>query len=209
MNKKINGNVIFHYDIIQNTEVWDNIRLGKMTASHATAIKANGAGLATYSKKIARNIIGIKDESFTNKDIERGNELEPEALLLYSLSNGVEVETCGFIENSLYPNIGCSPDGLIKGVKAGIEIKARNNEKHFDLIQGATKDIPYDQIQMSLLISEYEYWDFVSYNPNFVKNPLFVKRIYPDLEVFKKLQEGFIKGKNLINKALNTYNEYR
>ena len=60
---------------------------------------------------------------------------------------------------------------------------------------------------MTLLVSERKWWDFVSFNPNFSK-PLFVKRIYPDLEYFEKLKKGFNTGNKLISEFVNNYNKY-
>jgi len=197
--------MVRYHNIEQGTPEWFELRKGKLTASNATAIGANGAGLITYCKEIVLELIGVEKEHYTNSDIERGNELESIARSSYEFQTGYEVEQVGFITNDLYKNAGMSPDGLI-GLDGGCEIKARNDIKHFSLILGETKEIPVNQIQMSLLISERKWWDFISFNPNF-KNPLFIKRIYPDLKYFKKLKSGIIKGNELIEQMLNTYNK--
>lgn len=195
--------MVNYHDIEQGSQEWFDLRKGKLTASNATAIGANGAGLVTYCKEIVLELIGIEKERYTNIDIERGNELEPLARSAYEFQTGNEVKEVGFITNDLYPNVGMSPDGLI-GIDGGCEIKARNDIKHFSLILGETKEIPVNQIQMSLLLSEREWWDFISFNPNFSK-PLFIKRIYPDLKYFEKLKAGIIKGNELIESMLKSY----
>jgi len=197
--------MVRYHNIEQGTPEWFELRKGKLTASNATAIGANGAGLITYCKEIVLELIGVEKEHYTNSDIERGNELESIARSSYEFQTGYEVEQVGFITNDLYKNAGMSPDGLI-GLDGGCEIKARNDIKHFSLILGETKEIPVNQIQMSLLISERKWWDFISFNPNF-RNPLFIKRIYPDLKYFEKLKSGIIKGNELIEQMLNTYNK--
>ena len=195
--------MITYYDLEQGTPEWFDLRKGKLTASNATAIGANGAGLLTYCKEIAMELIGVEKEYYINSDMERGNNLESVARSAYEFQTGLTVDQVGFITNDLYLNTGMSPDGLI-GLGGGVEIKARNDLKHFSLILGETKEIPFNQIQMSLMISERSWWDFISFNPNFSK-PLFIKRIYPDELYFEKLKAGIIKGNQLIESMLNEY----
>jgi hypothetical protein len=197
--------MVHYHNIEQGSPEWFELRKRKLTASHATAIGASGAGLKTYCKEIVLELIGIEKEHYTNADIERGNELESIARSSYEFQTGNEVEEVGFITNDKFENAGMSPDGLI-GEDGGCEIKARNDIKHLSLILGETKEIPVNQIQMSLLISERKWWDFISFNPNF-KNPLFIKRIYPDPIYFEKLKKGIIEGNKLIEQILITLNK--
>ncbi len=191
----------------QGSDEWFELRKGKMTASNATPIGANGKGLETYCKKIVSEMVKTEPtEHYTNSDIERGNELESIGLSSYEFEMNCEVETVGFITNDEFKNVGCSPDGLV-GLNGGIEIKARNDDKHFSLIQGDTKEIPFNQIQMCLLVSGRKWWDFISINTNFSKSIL-IKRIYPDEKYFDKLKKGFEKGNNLIVEYLEKYNNY-
>lgn len=197
----------YYNEIKQTSPEWFELRKGKLTASHATAIGANGKGLETYAKKKVIELVAEKEEIYTNSDMLRGIELEPFAAQYYEFETGLNTLECGFIENSKYKNCGCSPDRLI-GEDGGIEIKARNNEKHFSLILGDEKEIPFNQIQMTLLVTEREWWDFVSYNPNFAETPIFIKRIYPDLKYFEKLEKGIVKGNELIEKYLQIYKNH-
>lgn len=198
--------MITYHKVEQCSDEWIELRKEKLTASNATAIGANGAGLKTYCNQKALDIIGHTKDNYTNEIIERGNILEPTGRLAYELEYSVKVDEIGFITNAKYVNVGISPDGLVDTV-GGVELKARNNEKHFSLITGDRKEIPYNQIQMSLLITEREWWDFVSFNPNLSK-PLFVKRVYPDLKYFNKLKEGFINGNFMIKECIEKYNNY-
>lgn len=197
--------VKFH-NIEQKTDKWFDLRKGKLTASHATEIAANGKGLKTYTKNIVLELIGVEKENYINSDMERGNELEETARLSYEFENGVEVKEVGFITNSDFENVGASPDGIV-GIDGGIEIKARNDIKHLSLILGEKTEIPVNQIQMTLLITNRKWWDFVSFNPNFSK-PIFIERIYPDLVYFEKLKKGFETGNKLINFYKQLYNNF-
>jgi len=186
------------YNMEQGSPEWFEARKYVLTASNATAIGNAGAGLKTYVKKLLSKEIS-DEETYTSKDIERGNELEPIARLKYQFEYGVEVEEVGFI--SAGGVFGCSPDGLI-GEDGGLEIKARNNEKHLELLLGNGIDSStHWQIQMSLYVTGREWWDFVSYNPNF-KNSLYRERVFRDEAKIEKLKKGIVAGKELLDEYM-------
>jgi len=194
--------MIYHFDIIQQTPEWFALKELKMSASHATAIGNCGKGLETYIRKLVMDSI-VERIHYTNKDIDRGNELEPIARQVYEFENDVTVKQVGFISYNDY--VGCSPDGLIND-DGGLELKARNNDIHFGLLIGDSVDSSTIwQMNMCMLISDRQWWDFGSYNPNF-KQSLFVKRFYPDLVKFEKLKEGFLIGEKMLKELLNNDN---
>jgi len=184
------------HNLEQGTPEWFAVRKNKMTASHAQAIGSNGKGLDTYIIELmAESNSSGEKEQFSNKDTDRGNELETLARSIYELTTGNEVQEVGFIEYDEF--IGCSPDGLV-GEDGGIEIKCLNDINHFKMIlRGASEiDSKYIwQIQMSLFITGRKWWDYVSYNPNY-KQSLLVYRILPDHAKFEALTAGLLNGKN-------------
>lgn len=194
--------MIYHWDIIQQTPDWFAIKAGKMSASHATAIGNCGKGLETYCRSIVREMI-IPKENYTNKDMERGNELEPIGRLTYEFENSCIVKQIGFITYS--DRVGCSPDGLVNH-DGGIELKARNDDIHLGLLLGDSVDSSTVwQMNMCMLITGREWWDFGSYNPNF-KQSLFIQRFYPDKVKFEALLKGFHLGNKMIEELLNNPN---
>lgn len=186
------------HNMEQGSPEWFAVRAGKMTASHAQEIGNRGKGLQTYIYEIlASKHAGVEEERYTNSHLERGVELEPVARSMYELQKGVTIDQVGFIEYNKY--IGCSPDGLI-GEDGGIEIKCHNNAQHFRLLVNGAEDIDTRylwQIQMNLLITGREWWDYVAYNPNF-KDDLLIFRIRPSENKHKSLLEGLEVGKKLI-----------
>lgn len=194
--------MIIYRDITQGSDEWFDIKKGKMSASHATAIGNAGKGLLTYTMNVVLDII-VERDNYISKDMERGNELEPIARQVYEYENDVIVEQVGFIEYNKF--VGCSPDGLI-GDDGGLEIKARNNEKHLSLLVGESVDSSTIwQMNMSMLVSDRKWWDFVSYNPNF-KQSLFQKRFYRDEKKINALLNGFEIGEKLIKELLKNKN---
>lgn len=193
------------YNFEQGTDEWFNIRKWKLTASHATAIGNIGKGLETYCKKVVMESISSNKDNWSNKDTQRGNELEPIARQIYELENDVTVNQVGFIELNEF--VGCSPDGLI-GEDGGLEIKSPDDKEYFEYLLGGEDAIKSDyiwQVQMNLLITERKWWDLAIYNPGFPKTML-VFRIYPDLEKFKLLEQGFEVGKTKIVEIKNKIN---
>lgn len=187
----------------QRSDAWFEIRRGKMTASEAQCIAANGVGLQSYIFEIMAEKFSQNKVSFSNSDTERGVNLEESARMTYEIERD-NVETVGFIE--MDELVGCSPDGLV-GEDGGFEAKCPNDVNFFKLIVRGEKEIPakYDwQCQMSLLITGRKWWDLAFYNPNFDQN-LIVFRIYPDLAKQEKLIVGIEKGKALINEFTQKY----
>ena len=182
----------------QKSPEWFEIRKKKMTASNAQAIAANGKGLNTYIMKIMQEHFSrAKKVNFTNKDTERGNELEDSAGFLYSMKTGIETEKVGFVIYDEF--VGCSPD-LFAGQDGLVEIKCPDDKIHFDLLLNDKVDTAYIwQMQMQMLICERAWCDFVAYNPNFDQNKeLIIKRFYPDPVKFAELKAGFETGKKLM-----------
>jgi len=177
----------------QLSDEWFEIRKGKMTASHAQAIGNCGKGLDTYILQIMSDYYEITpEEKYTNSQLERGLDLERQAVEIYEMMYNVKVKEVGFIERDKYS--GVSPDGLI-GEPGGLEVKCHNNLKHFKLLLDGKIESGYIwQMQMGLFITGREWWDYMAYNPNF-KESVFIKRITPDLKMFEMLKKGIDIGK--------------
>jgi len=177
---------------LQGSDEWMKCRKGKLTGSNAQAIQAQGDGLKSYVVQVMSNYYAsVRDDTYTNSDMDRGTELEPLARAEYSRVNKVKVKEVGFIEMNKY--VGVSPDGLV-GKDGGIEIKCHSNLIYFKLLLGGEIDKKYWwQVQMNLLVSGRKWWDYVGFSPNF-KKKLVIIRFYPDQCAFDKLLKGFEMG---------------
>lgn len=196
-------------DFEQQSEEWFNLRSKKLTASNAQAIASMGKGLKTYIDKKLLNLV-VKQDQFSNEHTERGNELEPIAREAYQFEKSVKVFEVAFIDCG--EHVGFSPDGLIfknniyseniEDIRGGCEIKARADKEHFRLLRGGKVDSKTVwQIQMSMLLTRADYWDFCSFNPNFRKSLLII-RFKPDAAKFQEIREGLSMGVGLFKKAL-------
>lgn len=177
-------------DIEQGTEEWYEIRKLKFTASHASTILAEGAGLKTLIKEMLAEYYSSGNyeqysNKYTNKDMERGNEYEDTARSIYQLETGSNVEQVGFVE--LDEHIGCSPDGLV-GKDGLIEIKNHSDKVYLELLLTGKIDKKYlNQMQMQMYVTGRKWCDYFGFNPNFTDKPFYLKRIYPDLDTMAHL----------------------
>jgi len=199
---------IIHRTLEQRSEEWFKAREKKMTASNAQAIGNAGKGMDTYIYKLMASYYSTRvSEGFDNEHTQRGVELEPIARDIYELETGVITEEVGFIEYSEF--VGGSPDGLVSD-NGIIEVKCLDDTKHFKVLLHGEKaiDSAYKwQMQMLIFITGREWCDYVGYNPNFGNDSLYIKRFFPDPDMHEKLLNGFEKGKDLITKIIQSYEQ--
>jgi putative phage-type endonuclease len=189
------------HNIEQRSDEWYELRKKyPLTASNAQAIGNNGRGLETLIWNVlADKYSTAEKENYSNKDLERGVELEPQARAMYELERGVKVEEVGFVTNEDISKVaGASPDGTV-GTDGLIEIKCFDDAKHFKYsINGLEVESQYMwQMQMQLLITGRKWVDYVAYNPDF-KSSLLIVRVEPDKEMQEKIVEGLKKGEQII-----------
>lgn len=177
-----------YHEMPQGSDEWFRVRLGKVTASNfATAIAKPGSTRSTLMRRlIAERLTGLPQGTYSNKNMKRGVELEPQAREYYSLLNDCEIKEVGFIE--VNANVGVSPDGLV-GEDGGAEIKCPLPSTHIDYILKDREVAVYrPQVQGCLLATGRKWWDFVSYCPEVTKRPIWVYRVERDEAYIKEMK---------------------
>ncbi len=189
----------------QGTDEWFAIRNLRGTGSKATAIRVAGKGLETLAKELVLAHYNGRKDHYTSPEMERGNELEPQARMAYEFETGNSVREVGFIEHETSKHAGCSPDGLV-GEDGGTEFKCINSKKYFDyIIDGLTPETGHmDQMQFCMWVSKRDWWDYGVYNPDFPQ-PILITRVYADKDMFKKFEKGIEKLEELIKKYIKVY----
>lgn len=184
----------------QGTQEWLAIRLGKFTASKASAIQANGSGLETLVfEKVSEIITGVIPNGYKSADMERGNELEPEARDLYEIETGNSVSQVGFIEHSEF--VGCSPDGMI-GDDGMLEIKCPTDSVFLRYMYDKKINMSYYwQMQMQMWVAERKWNHYALYNRNFPKRLLLAKVLRNERDI-EKIKLGVKVGIKMINEIL-------
>lgn len=175
------------FDCDQNTPEWHECRRGVVTASRFADVLAKGQGITRrkYLYTLAGEILtGDVQPSYTNDAMERGHEMEADAVGLYAFERDVEPVTCGFMRRG---RAGCSPDRLI-GENGLLEVKSKLPHLQLEVLE--RNDVPPEhkaQIQGQLWVSGRDWCDFVSYWPRL---PLFVKRVERDDKYIQTLAQA-------------------
>jgi hypothetical protein len=159
----------------QGSEDWHKARLGLATASCFDRILTPKTGkLSTQSvgymaEKLAGLKLGHPVDDFVSEWMERGKELEPEAIKAYEEHTADTVEVVGLCltDDGV---AGCSPDGLLhtEDGPGGLEIKCPSPKEHvLNDIGGKDRFAAahINQVQGSLWITGRDWWDLMSYHP--------------------------------------------
>ncbi|WP_439234920.1 YqaJ viral recombinase family protein [Lonepinella koalarum] len=195
-------------DCEQGSEQWLTARLGIPTATGIkNIVTANGqksSGWINYlAELVAESIEGASD-NIKSSAMERGNLLEPQARMAYEFETGYDVRQVGGVYLNADKELMVSPDGLIPELKKGLEIKCPKMKTHIKYILESGVPTEYViQVQIALWVTKYQSWDFVSYCPEYQKQPLYLFTALPDPVLMKAFDEyipQFIK-------TLKTYRE--
>jgi hypothetical protein len=161
--------VIVH-DVAQGSTEWKMARMGIPTASQFGRILSSKtlkplAGAETYMLELlTESLLGFCEGEDGSQFMDRGREMEEEAVAWFELEKGVDATKVGFITND-EGTAGCSPDRLV-GEDAGLEVKCPAAKTHLGYL--LSQEIPADyiaQIQGGLYLTGRAHWDFCSYNP--------------------------------------------
>lgn len=183
-------------DCEQNSPEWLAARRGIITASElCNVMRTEGVKKGSpsvtrrkYMLRLAADRLGAEPaEMYTNGHMERGKALEDEARRLYAFAMGEEPVRVGFIKN-IELNCGCSPDSLIQGGRAGLEIKTKLPDIQLEvLLAGEMPNEHIPQVQGVACFGELDYVDFVSYWPGL---PPFIKKVPRDESYIHDIAEA-------------------
>ena len=77
---------------------------------------------------------------------------------------------------------------------------------HFEYIKKAKlPSIYHAQVQLQLMVTQFEFWDFISFYPKI--KPLIV-RVQPEKEYHRQIQDKLRIAIQDVNDLLKVYNEY-
>lgn len=173
----------------QGTVAWQHLKLGIPSASNISrALAKKGTETRnTYLMELVGQIATKQFDEIFGKALEYGVANEASARAAYEFETGNRIEQIGFIYTH-DKRLGVSPDGIMPGLNKGLELKCPITAKvHADfLCNDKIKSEYFLQVQFQLYVSQYESWDFASYNPSFKKNMLKIKTFEPDRETFER-----------------------
>lgn len=185
------------HNVKQNTDEWLALRAGVPTASEFHKILTPGGKLSKQAEGymyhlLAEKIVGHAIQSDSNQWMDRGHDLESEAVKSYEFVRDVETEKVGFITDDSC-TVGCSPDRLV-GEDRILEIKVPKHTTHVGyMIHGKVEDDYYPQLQGQLWLTGRTSVDIVSYNPEIRSVVLTVARDEKYISLLAAAIESFVE----------------
>ncbi len=144
--------MIIYHDVMQGTKEWRRLRKPLWTGSKAIRL--------LQGKPLPR-----ENEFTGNQHTKRGHALEVVCIREYERKYRRPVRRIGFVTNTVYPNAGYSPDGIIG--KTLLEVKCLNGERHERLAAG---NIPLEylvQIYFGMIITGLRKANLLAFNPEY------------------------------------------
>jgi putative phage-type endonuclease len=207
-------------ELIQGSPEFFEARLGKITASKLSDLmKKTKYGESTYKTRLRMELaierITGKSASpnFMNQAMQDGVEREPDARKLFEAITGKEVALCGSFDHPEIVNTSASPDGLLRGENAILEIKCPTHITHAKNLLSKTMDARYQyQVQWQIQCTESDYGYFCSYHPDFPRDlRIKIVKVEKDDELIAKIEKAVrefdIEVEGLINDIKNGGNK--
>lgn len=180
-----------HHSVVQGSEEWLRLRLGRPTASEFSRIITPkkwqvAAGRIEYAIELVTELaLDCPLDGVTTPAMIHGKDWEPKAIRAYEMIEGVDVEPCGFCTTD-DGMIGASPDSFV-GEDGSLEIKCPEKpEVHMGYLlhPGDFSGDHWVQVQGQLYVTGRKWTDLVSY---FMGLPMARVRITPHEEFQTKL----------------------
>lgn len=201
-------NITEHFSS-QGSPEWQQLRLGKVTASRVADVVARtktggvGASRANYmAELILERLTNERGEHVHSKAMDDGTRKEPLARGAYRRQTNLLVKEIGFVPHPKIAMSGASPDGFV-GDDGLVEFKCPYAATHLELLLGGSIPGKYaDQMQWGMACTGRQWCDFVDYDPRFPPAmQLIIKRVRRDEsritfltnEVLKFLKELDVK----------------
>lgn len=179
------------YNLEQGSEEWLKLRLAIPTTSNFAKIITPGGkrsgSLPEYASELAGHLWAGQSQPFFKSDaMQRGNDLEPEAVSYYEHHTGYRTKEVGFITSN-DGRIGCSPDRLV-GKEGLLEVKCPlQNQHHKNLVSGEMDNKYKPQVQGQMLMTGRLWCDWMSYYPGVAAS---IVRVERDEEFMAVLRDG-------------------
>lgn len=194
-------------DVAQNSPEWLMARAGRPTASQfhriitPATLKPSASSVAYMYDLATESLLGGPLETQTSDFMQRGHDLEDEAVLFFEGLVDLDTQKVGLCttDDGL---IGCSPDRLV-GDNAGLEVKCPAAATHVMYKHMGVVPTKYRaQIQGSLYVTGLDHWHFVSYNPILEPLHIVVERDPEFMDKFEILIKRFVANLEVIKTEL-------
>lgn len=165
---------------VQGSPMWLKLRTGIPTASEFDSIITPGGKPSKSADRymyglIAERMMGHSRIESVSTWMDRGMQMEQEAVEFYEFQRECETAKVGFICNDSR-TIGASPDRLV-GEAGLLEIKVPAEHTHVSYLLSKSVDQAYHpQVQGQLWIAERKWSDILSFHPEMPPSLIRVER---------------------------------
>jgi len=184
------------HDCVQGTEQWLQLRAGIPTSSEFDKIitpktgKPSGQAENYMFGLIAERLMGHPCIEYMSHWMDRGSQMEAEAVAFYEFQRDQETEKIGFLTND-EGTIGSSPDRFV-GDDGLLEIKVPKESTHVGyLLKEAVDQAYFPQVQGQLWISGRQWVDILSYHPEMPPALIRVERNEPFILMLQAAVNAF------------------
>lgn len=191
--------------VFKDKDDWAEFRKGYFTASESVKLlsepklkadkeagKLSDGGITYVIERTAEKVAD-KEPDFYNAKMERGNTVEPQAVLAIADHFGLDINSDGFIYTSVGGmvffwdddyNCGGTPDVIINDLDAIVEVKCPDSKQHLRYMLMKTeadliKTCPdyYNQMQQNMWLAEKSRGFFVSFDDRFFNPKHFMHKV--------------------------------
>ena len=164
----------------QRSDEWFKARLGRPTGSSYSKLitsqgKPSTSAQAYINQLIAERLTGTRHEIKTTDAMQRGIEMEADAVAWYEFEREVDVVDAPFVLHADL-DTGASPDGFV-GDDGLLEIKCPSDHTHVKYLRAGKLPAEYKpQVMGQLWVTGRSWCDFLSYHPTMPKLLIRVER---------------------------------
>ena len=198
-NKKsegLNPDLIIMQSLEQGSVEWLLERSGNITASRIKQLLTGGSGVTrkSYIYDIVTEIMTQSNtESFCNYNMQMGSLLEPFASRCYTAQTGRILTSVGMGYLNADKRVSASPDGLVyeNGIlRRGVEIKCQLPKNHLKTMVEMKSPKQFKaQMQTCMWIFGVDYWDYISFCPQWRRLSLAILEMERDDEMIEEISE--------------------
>lgn len=171
----------------QGDDLWNVARIGRITGSRIddllappTTRQSTRKGVvcpagteaqckADYRRElVVERIYGRAANHVTTQYMKDGSDREPFARMLYEADIQHPVEQIGLALHPEWDWFACSPDGIMRELKGGTELKCPTEETHFSYFENIdllVQEYKGQCLAGLICFPEFEWWGLSAFNP--------------------------------------------
>lgn len=222
------------YNVFETKEDWSKFRKGLFTASEAHRLLAEpkkkedkeagnlSEGAKTYVRERVAVLLAPEEPQYYNSNMERGNEVEPQAVMAYATKIGKSVNDDDFIYTSIggfvffsddEHDAGGTPDIIIGSTIC--EIKCPLSKTHLEYLMISNAEdlkaaVPqyYTQMQMNMWLCNATDGVFISFDDRYYNDShhLHTVNVPRDEEHINLIKSKLLKAKEYKQQLLSKIN---